>query len=74
MFQGKESVVELGRVMAEAVSCRSLAAEARVRSQASSVSGGRSGTGRGCCPSTWVFGYNYLYFNAPYSFVCRNSI
>jgi len=73
-FQGEENVSELSRAMAVAVSCRSLAVEARVRSPVSSVSGGRSGIGGGCCPTTWVFGCNYLYFNAPYSFVYRNSL
>ena len=43
MFQGKET--ELGCAMAETVICRSLAAEAAVRSEAISVSGGRSGIG-----------------------------
>jgi phosphatidylserine decarboxylase len=74
MLQGKESVSELGRAMAEAVSCRPLAAETRVRSQVNSVSGRRSVIGRGCRSSTWVFGCNYLYLDVPYSFVYRNSI
>jgi hypothetical protein len=63
------SVSELVRAVAEAVSCRSSAAEVRVRSQAISVSGGRSGIWTGFCPSTRVFGCNYL---APYSLVYRN--
>lgn len=72
-FQEEENVSELGRTLAVAVSCWSLAVEAGVRSSAISVSGGRSGVGRGYT-STRVLGCDYHFFNAPYSFVYRNSV
>ena len=57
----------LGRAMAQAVSRRPLAAEARVRSRLRpcGICGGQSGTGTGFFPSTSVFSCQLLSTGAP---------
>jgi endogenous inhibitor of DNA gyrase (YacG/DUF329 family) len=63
----RHQAVDLGRAMAQAVSCRPPTAEARVRSRVSpcGICGGQSGTQTGFSPSTSVFPCQFHSTGAP---------
>jgi hypothetical protein len=67
---------ELGRAMAQAVSHRSLTAQARIRSRLSpcGICGGQSGTGTGFSPSTSVFPCQFHSTGAPLLGKTKKSI
>ena len=69
------SIVQ-GRARAQAVSRRSLTAEARARSRVGpcGICGGRSGTGTGFSPSTSVFPCQFHSTGAPLKWKCRKKL
>jgi hypothetical protein len=64
-------LILLGRALSQAVSRRSVTAEARVQSQASlcGVCGASGDTGTGLSPSTLVYSCQYRYTNAELIFI-----